>query len=143
MERSNNSIIHTISWSSSRERYFSAVETARFTAILYFTFPEFLLFSSTFSLSLNEKRIFSWLLEGHLTKNKYLMNFFEPELLKRKTKFVLTTKCYMTKYDKTMNQALLQYHKVEKKCKNFLCVFPECFDIPRNFLEFFRFSLIF
>ena len=35
------------------------------------------------------------------------MNFYEPEFLKRKTKFILTTLCYMTKYGQMMNQTLL------------------------------------
>ena len=35
------------------------------------------------------------------------MNFFEPEFLECKTKFISTTKCYMTKYDQIMNQTLL------------------------------------
>ena len=35
------------------------------------------------------------------------MNFFKSEFLKRETKFILTTKCHLTKYDKIMNQTLL------------------------------------
>ena len=35
------------------------------------------------------------------------MNFFETEMLKRKTKSILTTKCYMTKYVQIINQTLL------------------------------------
>ena len=36
------------------------------------------------------------------------MNFFEPEFLKRKAKFILlTTKCCMTNDDQIMNQTLL------------------------------------
>ena len=39
-----------------------------------------------------------WLLEGSLTKKCYFMNFFEPELLKHKTKFILTIWPNMTNY---------------------------------------------
>ena len=49
-----------------------------------------------------------------------------------KTKFILTTKCYMIEYDQIMNQTLLQYQEVEMKCKNFPSVFPGCFDFLRN-----------
>ena len=35
------------------------------------------------------------------------MNFIKQEFLKRKTKFILITKCYMSKYDQIMNQLLL------------------------------------
>ena len=69
------------------------------------------------------------------------MNFVELKCLKCKTNSTLTIKCYMTKYDKIMNQILLWYRQVEKKNTNFPWVFPECFDFPRNFHEFSRFSL--
>ena len=38
-----------------------------------------------------------------LTKKKVTKNFFEPEFLKCKTKFILTSKCHMSKYDQIMN----------------------------------------
>ena len=44
---------------------------------------------------------------------------FWTKLLTRKTNLVLTTKCYMSKYDQDMNQTLLYYEQVEKNCQNF------------------------
>ena len=35
------------------------------------------------------------------------MNFFEPEFLKRKTKFIFTTKYYLIQYNQIINQTLL------------------------------------
>ena len=61
----------------------------------YFIFPEFFLnlryFHKLFS-QVQMKKVFLWSLEGFLTSKMYLMNFFEPKFLKRKTKFILTTK---------------------------------------------------
>ena len=125
-----------------------------FIVVLYFifpwVFPEFLFFSSTFSPSSNEKSInFSLVREIFNEKKCYLVYYFEPEFLKCKIKLIITTKCYVTKYDQIMNQTLLQYHQVKKKCKNVSWLFPECFDFQEispsfhSFPWFFNFSRLF
>ena len=50
---------------------------------------------------------------------------------------------FIESYDQIMNHAMLEYQHIERKFKNFPWVFPECYDFPKNFHEFSRFSLIF
>ena len=65
-----------------------------------------------------------WLLEGFLMK----IEIFEPEFLKRKTKFSLTTKCHKTEYDQIwpnyeQNIVILWYSI--NKLKRSVNMFPE------------------
>ena len=63
---------------------------------VFTVFPKFLLFSSTFSLSSDERCIiFPWLLEEFLTTKMLSHTVFWTRFLKSKPQFILTTKCYM------------------------------------------------
>ena len=41
-----------------------------------------------------------------------------------------------------MNNTMLQYKQAKQKFKNFIWVFPECYDFRRNFPDFLNFANI-
>ena len=135
------------------------------------------MFSSTFSLSSNEKKYIFSLINGMIFHVKMSFHeLFSNRIFKTESslyfslkKFILTTAMlhdniflklrqhYLPVPNFFMNNISLQvivlwsnhdhkmllYQQVEQKFKHFPWIFPECYDFPRNFLEFSRFSLIF
>lgn len=71
-------------------------------------FPDFFLnylfFSSTFPLSSNKKSIIFFLNIRKIFQRKKMLYYelFKTDFLKLKTKFTLTTKSYVTKYDQML-----------------------------------------
>lgn len=85
---------HNYLKSKTKNIWFKQCPVQGFT--VFTVFPVFLLFSSTFSLSSDERSIiFPWLLDEFLKTKMLSHKIFWIRFLKSKPQFILTTKCYM------------------------------------------------